>query len=421
MADDLVPAGETSPAPATRAEPPAVPETQADPAAKVPRWRRILVGVLVVIVCILAPISAVAVWINHTLLDTDQYVATVGPLAGDPAIQQATANRVTTAVITGTGIEKKIKDALPPKAAFIAPSVTNGLESFVHQAALKFLSSDRWQSIWEKANRLAHKEVVTILKGEGTKTINTKKGQVVIDITPVAERVQKRLESAGVDVLARTGGKGIPHQVVLIDSESLGKVQGLVKALDSVAIVLPILTLLLLAIALALSPRRRRTLLRAAIGIAFAFALLLVVFNLLRSVYLDSLPKSVSEDAAAAVYDQLLSFLRDSLRVLFAVFAVIAIGAWLAGPGRYATLIRERTLALVRRDGTDATQGPVSSFVAAHLSGLRVAVIGLGFVVLVALDHPGVGAVIAVAVIVLVALLLLEFIGGRARTPEPVS
>jgi hypothetical protein len=421
MADDLVPAGETSPAPAARAEPPATTDAGADTARKVPRWRRILVGVLVVIVCILAPISAIAVWVSHTLLDTDQYVATVGPLADNPAVQNATANRVTTAVITGTGIETKIKDALPPRAAFIAPSVTNGLESFVHQAALKFLSSDRWQSIWENANRLAHKEVVAILKGEGTKTVNTKQGKVVIDITPVANRVQKRLESLGVDVLQRTGGKGIPHEVVLIDSESLGKVQGLVKALDSLSVILPILTLLLLVVALVLSPRRRRTLLRAAIGVAFAVGLLLVIFNLLRSVYLDSLPKSVSEDAAAAVYDQLLSFLRDSLRVLFAVFAVIAIGAWIAGPGRYATLIRERTLALVRRDGTDTTQGAVSTFVAAHLSGLRVAVIGLGLVILVALDHPGVGSAIAIAVIVLVALLVLEFIGGRARTAEPVS
>jgi hypothetical protein len=421
MVDDLVPAGETAPEPAARAEPPAVAEPGAETARKVPRWRRILVGALVVIACILAPISAVAVWINHTLLDTDQYVATVGPLAADPAIQQATANRVTTAVITGTGLEAKIRDALPARAAFIAPSVTNGLESFVHQAALKFLSSDRWQAIWEKANRLAHKEVVTILKGEGTKTVNTKNGQVTIDITPVANRVQKRLESIGVDVLSRTGGKGIPHQVVLIDSESLGKVQGLVKALDSLAIVLPLLTLLLLVIAVVLSPRRRRTVLRAALGVAFAIGFLLVVFNLLRSVYLDSLPKTVSEDAAAAVYDQLLSFLRDSLRVLFAVFAVIAIGAWIAGPGRYATLIRERTLALVRREGGDESRGPVTSFVAAHLSGLRVAVIGLGLVVLVALDHPGVGSVIAIAVIVLVALLVLEFIGGRVRTAEPVG
>ena len=55
----------------------------------VPRWRRILCGVLVVLGCVLAPLSIHSVWIYNTLLNTDQYVATVGPLAKNPEVQDA--------------------------------------------------------------------------------------------------------------------------------------------------------------------------------------------------------------------------------------------------------------------------------------------------------------------------------------------
>ena len=65
-----------------------------EPATKTaPRWRRITCGVLVVIVCVLAPVSMLAVWTRNTLLDTDQYVETVGPLAQEPAIQRAVSMR----------------------------------------------------------------------------------------------------------------------------------------------------------------------------------------------------------------------------------------------------------------------------------------------------------------------------------------
>ena len=52
----------------------------APPKRRVPRWRRILVGFLVVVGCVLAPVSIIGVWVHNTLLDTDQWVDTVGPL-----------------------------------------------------------------------------------------------------------------------------------------------------------------------------------------------------------------------------------------------------------------------------------------------------------------------------------------------------
>ena len=57
--------------------------------SEVPRWRRVIGALLVVVGCVLVPISLSAVWVRNTLLDTDHYVSTVGPLASNAQIQQA--------------------------------------------------------------------------------------------------------------------------------------------------------------------------------------------------------------------------------------------------------------------------------------------------------------------------------------------
>ena len=52
---------------------------------EVPRWRRIVGTILLVVGCVLVPVSLSAVWVRNTLLDTDNYVSTVGPLASESA------------------------------------------------------------------------------------------------------------------------------------------------------------------------------------------------------------------------------------------------------------------------------------------------------------------------------------------------
>ncbi len=48
---------------------------------------------LIVLASLLAIVSVLVVFVRNEVLDTNTYVATVGPLASDPAIQSAVANR----------------------------------------------------------------------------------------------------------------------------------------------------------------------------------------------------------------------------------------------------------------------------------------------------------------------------------------
>jgi hypothetical protein len=388
---------------ATTAPDPTVP-------GKLPRWRRILVGFLVVLVCLLVPVSVVGVWVRNTILHTNQFVDTLAPLADNPAIQQAVANRVTTTLVEAANLQQRLKDALPDRAKVAAPFIVGGAEQVVREATLKIVQSDQFSTLWKQMLKRAHTQVVAVLQGKGTDSVTTKNGQVVVHLGPVAERVAKRLSDAGISFFDNIDPSRVDREVVLFDSADLRKGQGAVDLLDKVANYLPFVALILLAIALWLSGNRRRTILRTALGIAFGMALLLTFFNLGRTIYLDSLPSTVNQPAASAVYDQAVTFLRTAVRTVFVLAIIVALAAWLSGPGRVATRIR----GAVRREPTGEDVTPVGAFVGHYRTALRILVVAIGLIVLVVLNHPKPLAVLVIAVLVLLGLVVIEILGRHA-------
>ena len=125
-------------APAVAEPPPVAPP----PRPRRQRWRSVVATLLIVIGCILAPISVVAVWTKNLVTDTDRYVATVAPLASDPAIQSAIADKITAEVFTQldvVGITNQAVDALaerglPPLVATqlhaLSQPLSNGVAEF---------------------------------------------------------------------------------------------------------------------------------------------------------------------------------------------------------------------------------------------------------------------------------------------------
>jgi hypothetical protein len=379
---------------------------------KRPAWVRVIAVVLVVVGCVLAPISVLGIWARNTLLDTDQYVDTVGPLAENAAIQEAVADRVSER-LAASDLEDQVADALPERAAFVAPFVADGLERLVHDLTRRFLESDQFHTLWDEANRRAHRQVLAVLEGEGTETVRTRNGQVVLELGPVIDRVQRALDDRGIDVFDQESDR-VPREFVLFESEGLRSAQSGVRLLRRLTFTLPVVSLLFLGGGILLSVNRRQTMLKAALGVALAIALVLTGANLGRDVYLDAIENAGrSRDAGAAAFDQVLSYLRVGLRATFALGIVIAIGAWLAGPGRFATRIRTVMVRLVRSGG-EGEFTAVGRFTRAYRVPLRVLVVGLGLLVLVVLSHPGPLAVLVVAVAVLLALLLIEFLGRHA-------
>jgi len=391
-------------------------QTQVEPKRPPGRARRAFVAILVIVGCVLAPLSLFAVWTRNTVLDTDQYVSTVAPLATNPKVIDAAATGVTNRVMGATDIEARLAESLPPRAAKAAPAMTAAIRNVVYDGASKILGSRQFAQIWKDINRRAHAQVVAALTGSGqaSKAVKLQNGEVILDLTPLADRVRARITALGFDVNQKVPGRLVNPKLVLFQSSYVGWSQAGIDALQKLAWVLPVLMLLCFAAAIALSHKRRRTVLRSGLGIAAGIAVLLIGINLGRVPYLGLFSRAIGREAGGAAYDQLLHSLKLSGRAFFAVGLLIAIGAWLAGPGKAAVHLRST---VTGRERT-SEPGAFAVWVAHSKVGLRIAAVTLGVIALVALAQPTGLTALIIAILVLVALVIIELIGRPARSVE---
>ena len=389
-----------------------------DTPPKQPRWRRVLVAVLVILSVVLAPLGVVAIFVRNLVLDTDTYVETVAPLAHDPDIVQAAADRLTDRLFESVDVEERIEEALPDRAQFLAGTLATALEGVTRDAALRLLESDQFQTFWEKANRRAHSLVQAALTGEGPDSVEIRDGHVVLDMKPLLRQVRERLQDRGVTVFDDVEfDRDLAFE--LFDASSIESAQGLVRVLDKAAWYLEILALAFLAVALALSGNRRRTLIRWGIGLFVAMAVTAMAIALSRNAYLNSVASDdLSRSAAGSAFDILVRFLRNAVRVLAVIGILVALGALLVGDSKIAVRTRATARRLVtgRSEGAPGWLPPgFARFIADHKNPLRL--LGLAVVVLLLLswDRPRPITVLVLVVILVVYLALLELLG---RAPK---
>ena len=314
-----------------------------------------LVVTLLVIACVLAPIAGTAIWINNQVTKTDRYVRTVKPLASDPRIQRVIAENVTRTLFANVDVAARAREVLPARAKPFAPAIANGLHNYVESATQSFLASDAFQRLWIELNTRAHKQLVKVLTGKGGRFVQTRNGQVAIDLAPVLKRVEERLRARGIDVFSRVDPSAIPTNFVILDSKQLENGQRGIRLLKTLAIALPLIVLALIAAAIGISERRRRTLLQASLGIALSMAVLGALLVIGRAIYLDQVAgPNLPRDAAAAFYDITVHYLRLGLRIVAAIALLVAAGAYLSGPSRRAVAIRGWFGSLGERSGDSA-------------------------------------------------------------------
>ena len=258
------------------------------------RLRRGSVVLLLVLGCGLAALSVLAIWLRVTLLDTDRYVDTVAPIAAQPAVQDAVADKLETAIYSRVDFASLARDVLPERADVMAPVIQTGVQSFISARITEFTRSQRFQDVWTEANRRAHTRIVELLEGGRSGRVVLDNDTVYLDLSPAVERVKTGLQERGLTRIAAAIPPSVDGQIELVQSEGLVSAQRGVRLLKAVAWVLPLLALLCLAGAVFLSRPRRRGLLHAAIGVALAMLLLVAALGVARSAYLDALGSGAS-------------------------------------------------------------------------------------------------------------------------------
>jgi hypothetical protein len=373
------------------------------------RARRASVVGLLILGCGLAMLSVVAIWLRVTLLDTNHYVKTVAPIAAEPAVQQAVADKLDNAINSRVDFEGLAREALPDRADVLAPAIQTGLRSFIRTRIDDFTQSQRFQDLWVEANRRAHTRIIELLEGGRSKRLVLDNDTVYLDLSPAVDRVKTALTDRGLTRIASAIPPSVDGRIQLVQSEGLVKAQRGVRLLKGIAILLPLLALLALGGAVALSRSKRRGLLQAAIGVALAMLLLVALLSLARSAYLSALGNgALPRDAAADIFDTVATFLRNGVRIVVIAAVVLALISFLAG----------MPLSRLARSGWSRVATPARRrWVARQRTPLMLVVGGIGGIALLVRDAPSVAYVVIVLALVAVAVGVIALLGLQAGDP----
>ncbi|MEV7616705.1 hypothetical protein [Streptomyces sp. NPDC089799] len=268
--------------------------------------RTFVSAVLVALMALLVPLSAVAYWADRELGDVDRYTAAMSPLARDPAVQDVVVTQATRAI----------------SGQIDAGPFQGGVESLLTDALHSFTGTPAYRAAWDAANRAAHDAFLKALTtGEGN--------AVTLDLAPVVQQIKGRLVADGVPFADRIP---VMHtQIEVVEYDNLGAFRRVFRMLQIAGIWLPVLTLLLAAGAVAVAVHRRRAVLATGLGLAVGAVLLWTAVLVCRHMVLRDLPAGVDRPAAEAVYDALTAFLRTTAWVVLAAGLAVALAAWLTG------------------------------------------------------------------------------------------
>ena len=367
------------------------------------RWRGSLSGLLLVLGCGLAVLSLVAIWLRVTLLDTDRYVSTVAPIAAQPAVQDAVADQLETAIYSRVDFASLARQVLPERADVLAPAIETGAKSVISQRIETFTRSERFQTLWVDANRRAHARLEALLTTGRSNRLELDDETLYLDLSPVVDRVKTALNDRGMSRIAAAIPPTVDGKVELLHSSAFADARQGVRWLRTMAIFLPLLALVCLAGSVWLAASRRRGLLRAGIGVAVAMVLLIAALAVARSLYLDALGQgALPRDAASGIFDTLVALLRDGVRVVVVVALLVALLTYLAGLP-LANLMR-------RVWGSEQR-----TWVARHQRTLMLVVGGLGLLVLIAWSPLTGGVVLVTLLAVAILCGLIALLGLESR------
>jgi hypothetical protein len=412
------------------------------------RIRRSLTPLVVALAILVFAVAVPGAWARRTVLNTDRYVEIVGPLAQDPAVQEALTDRTTARIMELLDIEPLILDVFPERAAVLAGPLENAIEGFVRDQVQRVYQSDAFATFWTEANRFVHSRVLLVLDGEGEE-ISVVEGKVLLNLLPLVNLALVQIEAVAdglfgrdVDIpeiepgdipaeaisrLEAAFGRDLPDdfgQIVVYDSEELGAIQESVRLFERLVFVAVILMLLLVALALWLSRRRRRTLVQLMAG----FAIVLVIERRLAIAATEEVLARMRPEGRAAgraFTDRLVDSLFSYTGWLLAIALVVLVVALITGPYPWAVATRRWATDLGRGIGGTVTaerQGsPVVAWIGAHRDALMLGVAVLAGLILLFADVSLLGLLVLVLVTVAVELVLLRLGTGAGGGAEAVG
>ena len=375
------------------------------PMPNAPPWRRVTSIVLGILAALLLVASVAAGYAGSLVASTDRYVAVIGPVIQDPAVQADLSEQIGDQVTSRLDVNTAVSDALAnlddsrasqALSAALAPVIAERTNSLIDNTVSRAVASQAFATLWVDANREAHELLVRAVEDDpGGMASIASNGDVTVSTTAMIGEVKSRLLAQGV-----SAASVIPDDAggdyTVFNAPGLAAALSALDTLGRTAAVLPWLAAAAAAAAVLIAPRGRRLRSGLVISISSAAASLaaVLVLRFVQQAGVDSVASSaVSPEAAFALSNAFLDPLAGALRtvVVLAVLAVLVLYA--AGhTGRWEpwAMRHQRVYQAVA-------------------AGITVLVLFL----------PGISAGITAGIVLVLVgfIVVLEVLGRRTRTP----
>ena len=272
------------------------------------RARSLTATVLGLLACVALPLALASAWTSRTVEDTDRFVAAVGPLAQDAAVQAAAEQRLEDAITAAIGLD-------------LEGPLGSAFATALHTVVVKVVESDAFPPAWEAAVSSAHDEAIAVLEGK-----EPADGRISLRLGTLVNTVLGLLDERG--LLPPSAPTSVEVSLPVMDVADLERARSAYQTLDAAGLWLPLLWAALFAATVALAVRRGRALAWLAAGSALGLVLLLGAVRLGELTAVDSLP-AIDQDLAEAVLDVVLHNLRTSIFVSLGVCVVVLVAGWL--------------------------------------------------------------------------------------------
>jgi hypothetical protein len=301
--------------------------------------------------------------------------------------------------------------------------------------ALKVFESPKFGRLWDTLNRHTHDAVIDVLTGKQTPLTQRleKGGGIVVNVTPALNNLIDQANAKGVTLfnpLKPILTKGNSLGVTVVSKSQVSEFTGLFNAIVTLKWVVPVVALVLGILGIVIAVEHRKTLLRTAIGVALVTLLLLAGLSLGRITFINQAGHTFNRQVAGTVWDTMLRFLATDLRWMLLVAVLFALGAWLAGPARYAVWVRStvaRGSRWVATQGHELTSGAgraaagsdrvrrSGGWILDHINGLRIVGVVVAGLFLVFGGNLTGWSLLIIVIVLAVYLALLQLVAAWAR------
>ncbi len=320
---------------------PSTRSTAAPPSNRVAVWVLTILGTIVMV------LSTLNGWVERRLLDTDTWVETSTDLLDDDDVREELSVQLVNALYENVDVGPAIDERLPEQLQGLGGPLAGVLRDPLVSSTDRLLQTEALQAVWREANRAAHTTVVAILEDDVGDAISTSEGKVVIDLGPALQTVGEQIG------LPEDSLDSIPEDAAVfevVESDKLEQAQSGVKIIKILSVVFFAVVVVLFAAAIYLATDWRRRAVRN-VGFATAIGGFVVLIALRLGIgFLASQPET---SGGRAAFDSILAIGTALLRQMawseILIGLLVALGASLVGPTRYATWVRRHVATGFRR------------------------------------------------------------------------